>query len=94
MELLLELLGVVYRDDVATGDLEDAISGICLAEDGWEFGEENSFASASAGEEGFLAVISRVGADDDRDAGVTAADAEVGVLYHDREGLAGSVPEL
>ena len=83
MELLFEILWVIDDDDVAAGDLQDAIAGFRHAEFRGDFGKENAFARSAAGEEGLLDIVARLGADFDRDARVAAADAEIRILHDD-----------
>ena len=93
----VECLDLFAKVVVGSGMGEEhsgAVSDFCFAEDGGEFGEEDAFACAATGEERFLAVISGLGADDDRDACVATANTKVWILYNDRECLAGGVPEF
>ena len=94
LELLLEILRVIHGDDVSAGDLEDAVAGFRHAECRGDFGKENAFARAAAGEEGLLHIVARLGADFDRDARVTTADSEIRILHHDGQGVAGRLPLL
>ncbi len=93
-ELLLELLGIVAADDVVARQLQHFVALDGLAETGFEVGAEQALAGAAAVQVDDLLVAARLGGDADRDAGAAAADAEVAVLHHDRQRLAGRVPAL
>src|SRR5207253_2164874 len=94
LELLLERLRIIAADDVLAGQLEPAIALDRGPKARLEVGAEQALARPAGQQIDRLLIAARLRPDAHRDAGVTAADAEVAVLHDDGQRVAGAVPAL
>ena len=94
VEFPLERLRVIDVDRVSPGDLQHPVAHCRLIENRGDFGGKEAFSCPAAGEKHPLVVAARGRGDVDRNPCVASADAEVAVLHHDEQRVAGHVPPL